>query len=130
MPTRTPTHPTLPPGYVPPDDRDPAWCVEWCAPDRLVDVATAANARGGNGGGGGGGDGKQLATTIHRERRPSSTAFHKEPNVRRLSRTDQLLKTMIVDLSPFDMADDVVEKSTEKPTEKKGTCSDDLFDFA
>ena len=86
---------------------------------------------GGDGSGDGdGGNGKQLATTIHRERRPSSTAFHKEPNVRRLSRTDQLLKTMIVDLSPFYMADDVVEKSTEKPAEKKGTCSDDLFDFA
>jgi len=98
--------------------------------DDSGDDGGGGSGGGGNGGGGGGGDGKQLATTIHRERRPSSTAFHKEPNVRRLSRTDQLLKTMIVDLSPFDMADDVVEKSTEKPTEKKGTCSDDLFDFA
>jgi ankyrin repeat protein len=75
-----------------------------------------------------------VSSTLHRERKRRPSAHHKETNVRRLSRSNEMLQTLIVDdLSVFDNDDDLF--SSTKPTTKhkkklSDTNVDDLFDFA
>ena len=81
-------------------------------------------------------NGTTTTSPIHRERRPSATLHHKEPNVRRLSRSDAstLMTTMIVDDfettndGAFDDPDDLF--GIQKKSTTATTNLDDLFDFA
>jgi hypothetical protein len=77
---------------------------------------------------------EDVISTIHRERRPSATMHHKEPNIRRLSASSTLMATLVDDLSLFhedgnvDDPNDLFGKRSQKKEIK--TTSDDLFDFA